>query len=127
MRDYLNLKEEDDRMNRPNDADDDTISVDDENEHGGVVVTIGGHAPAGVPVVVVGAGGQVIQTMYHDGEGDDDEDGMDGDDEQEGDNSGPDVTAMTGSLQMTGLADPMPIDIPYHPQQHGPSMHHDMN
>ena len=101
------------------------------------MVTVGGHAPAGMPVVVVGAGGQVVQTMYqHEAvEGDEDEDGIDGDDEQEGDASTVDVSAMTGSMQMTGLADPMPIDRPtpspeqqqqYQQRRNSFNMNHDM-
>lgn len=115
LRNYLNYKADEEQINGPNDVDDDDISVEDENENGGVVVTVGGHAAAGVPVVVVGDNGQVLQTMYqhHAAEGDDDEDGIDGDDEQEGD-----VNAMTGSMQMTGIADPMPVDGPPPPPSH---------
>lgn len=137
LRDYLNFKAEEARSVRPGEVDDDEISIEDENENGGVVVTVGGHAPAGMPVVVVGAGGQVVQTMYqHEAvEGDEDEDGIDGDDEQEGDASTVDVSAMTGSMQMTGLADPMPVDrptpSPEQQQQHQQrrssfNMNHDM-
>ena len=113
LRDYLNFEAEKARTARPGEVDDDEISIEDDNENGGVVVTVGGHPTAGMPVVVVGAGGQIVQTMYQHGvDGEEDEDGIDGDDEQEGDISGADVTAMTGSMQMTGLADQMPLDGP---------------
>lgn len=127
LREYLNAKADEERLIQPDDIDDDDISVEDDNEHGGVVVTVGGHTQAGVPVVVVGAGGQIVQTMYqpHTAQGDDDdEEGIYGDDEQDGD-AVADVNAMTGSMQMTGIADPMPVDGPPR-QQNDYMMNHDM-
>ena len=123
LRTYLNSEAERTQLDGANDMeDDDEISVEDEDEHGGMVI-LGDHAPT-VPVIVVDQNGQPVQTMYQHqiAEAEEDEEGIDGDDEQEGD-----VHAMTGSMQLTGIADPMPVDAPappLSPQQTESAMDH---